>query len=328
MGYHAEQYVHAGVAAISDNSLSVEQAADEIAKQCKQSMDSESVPKRADSHGALASVAANDESHPTDVEKFLWPLWTDVLNLARDDASTHDRIAHVIAALNAKGAEGCEGWSVWGSKTDWSQLPLLGPVSREEMNGPQPFVKGIGCLDLTTPKAHALLSGDAPTDDEPETRAVVDIRKHWLNTNAFLARLWALDVQDEAFFGIACMRMNLEPLTLSSTHEPTAGQGSVFEPQELQIEVAASWLRIAGAKMYACREIMGPKGNPDWEKNRGCPGGSGGTWDGVDGYHLDRWTHWKGILREVAEGSWRSNVIEAAQAALEAMEKVERETQS
>ena len=179
--------------------------------------------------------------------------------------------------------------------------------------GPQPFVEGIGRLDLATPKAQGLLSGDAPTDDEPETRAVVDIRKHWLNTNAFLARLWALDVQDEAFFAIACMRMDLEPLTLSSTREPTAGPGSVFEPQELQIEVAASWLRIAGARMYGCKEIMGPKGNLNWEKNRGCPGGSGGTWDGVDGCHPDRWAHWKGILREVAEGSWRRNVIEAAQ---------------
>ena len=76
-------------------------------------------------------------------------------------------------------------------------------------------MKGIGRLDLATPKAQALLSGDAPTDGQPETRAVVDIRKHWLNTNAFLARLWALDVQDEAFFAIACMRMDLEPLTLS-----------------------------------------------------------------------------------------------------------------
>ena len=129
MGYHAEQYVHAGIAAIGDNSLSAEQAANEIARQCKQSINSESSPtKRRDS----ASATESDENH---LENFLWPFWTDVLNLAQDDASTHARIAHVIAALKAKGAEGCEGWSVWGSETNWSQLPLLGPVSREAMNG-------------------------------------------------------------------------------------------------------------------------------------------------------------------------------------------------
>lgn len=174
-------------------------------------------------------------------------------------------------------------------------------------------MKGVGRLDLTTPKAHVLLAGDAPTDDDTETRGLVTARAHWLNTNTFLARLWALDVQDEAFFGIACMRMGLEPLTLSSTREPTSVQGTTDEPQELEIEVAATWLRIAGAKMYACREIMGPNGNSDWEMDRGCPGGSGGTWGGVDGYHPNRWNHWKGILREVAMGRWRSNVIEAAQ---------------
>ena len=132
MGYHAERCVRAGIAAIGDNSLSAEQAANEIAKQCKQLINSESTPtKRRDSTSATES----DENHPTDVENFLWPFWTDVLDLAQDDVSTHDRIAHVIAALEAKGAEGCEGWSVWGSETDWSQLPLLGPVSREAMNG-------------------------------------------------------------------------------------------------------------------------------------------------------------------------------------------------
>lgn len=186
--------------------------------------------------------------------------------------------------------------------------------------GPQPFIKGIlGRLDTTTPEAHALLSGDAPADDEPGTHALADARTHWLNTNAFLARVWALDVYDEAFFGIACMRMDLEPLTLSSTREPTGARTGGNEPQELQIEVAASWLRIAGAKMYACREIMGPKGNPGWERNRGCPGGSGGTWDGVDGYHPDRWKHWKAILQEVVKGSWRSNVREAAQVSARTM---------
>ncbi|PIL30567.1 hypothetical protein GSI_07267 [Ganoderma sinense ZZ0214-1] len=323
MVHHPE--VDAAIAAIEDRSLSPQQAADEVAKQCGQFIGP------APSHG---SPTEGDEEGCEDsrVDQFFWSFWNEVLRLAQEDVSMHDRIAHIMAALKARGSEGCEGWKLWGEETDWSRLPVFSLASREEMNGPQPFIKERGFLDITAPKAQALLAGDVPTDDEPDTRELVRCRKVWLNTNAFLARLWALNVWDGAFLGIASMRMHLEPLTLSSTSGPTGTVGrwrdGCADPDELQIEVAALWLRIAGAKMYACREIMGPKGNPDWEANRGCPGGSGGTWDGVDGYHPDRWRHWKGILQEVAKGSWRRNVIEAAQAAIEAMEKYEREAAS
>ena len=111
------------------------------------------------------------------------------------------------------------------------------------------------------------------------------------------------------------MRMHLEPLSVQSTQGPTANVETGV-PQEVEIEVAAIWVKVAGAKMYACTEILGPKGNPNWEANQGAPGKSGGTWDGVDGYHPDRWAHWKQIFSEVAQGNWRANVAEAAQASV------------
>lgn len=170
---------------------------------------------------------------------------------------------------------------------------------------------------MLTPEAQGLLAGDTPTDDGPKTRDLVNARQQWLNMNAFLARLWALDVADEAFFGLTAMTWGLEPLTLTSTRGPTPRDSyHRDEPQELLIEVASIWLRVAGGRMYACREIMGPNGDPNWDARQGRPGRSGGTWDGVDGFHPDRWEHWKGILREVAEGNWRRNVIEAAQVGL------------
>lgn len=76
-------------------------------------------------------------------------------------------------------------------------------------------------LDLTTSRAHALLAGDAPTDDDPETHGVVAARAHWPNTNAFGARLWALDIQDRAAFGPAYMGRGLESLTLASARGAT-----------------------------------------------------------------------------------------------------------
>lgn len=180
---------------------------------------------------------------------------------------------------------------------------------------------GRGLPDLCTPRAQAVLSGDVPNHDDLVERAYAAARTRWLNINAFFALLWARDVTDEHFFAITTMRMCLEPLSRpgSSTRAPTPigvseVRDGVGEPQELQIEVSASWLRAAGRKIFACKEILGPKGNPEWAATRGCPGGSGGAWDGVDGFHPDRWRHWKRLFKEVSEGTWRENVIEAARA--------------
>ena len=134
MGYSAQKFVDAGTAAIMNQALSAGQAADEIAKQCNQSIDSAASESASKRHTG-ASATYDDDSHSIDVENFFWPFWSDVLDLAQGDASMHDRVARVIAVLKAKGTEGCDSWSVWGSETDWSQLPLLGPVSREAMNG-------------------------------------------------------------------------------------------------------------------------------------------------------------------------------------------------
>ena len=123
--------------------------------------------------------------------------------------------------------------------------------------------------------------------------------------------MWALDVRDQAYTAILTIQAELEPLRLSSTNEPTSGIWDGIEfPEELQIELASTWVRIAGAQIYArCRENMRPEDNPGTP----CPGRNSETCDDVDGYTLDRWRLWKGILQEVVAGRWRQNVIEAAQ---------------
>lgn len=155
----------------------------------------------------------------------------------------------------------------------------------------------------------AALSGDPPVDSVA-SRAGARARRNWLNMNAFLARLWTMDVLDCTWVGISTMRMSLEPHSMPVyVHDPQTSRPTV----ELQIETAAVWIRVAGKRMFECREILGPKGNPDWSVDQqGRPGSSGGTWDGVDGYHPDRWQHWKGIFLDLSQGHWRSNVIDAA----------------
>ena len=120
---------------------------------------------------------------------------------------------------------------------------------------------------------------------------------------------------DEAWMAIAAMRDHLEPFSLDPTPEGRRRKRSRIsngEPPELFLETAGVWLRVAGAQMLACRELFGPKGNPDWTGSEGQPGQTyGGTWDGVDGYHPDRWEHWKGILRAVEQQEWRECVIKS-----------------
>lgn len=175
--------------------------------------------------------------------------------------------------------------------------------------GPAAFDEDRRFVSTDDPECIAALSGDPPIDSVP-SRAGARARRNWLNLNAFLARLWALDVWENAFLGISTMRMSLEPHSMPVyVGDPGCSGPSV----ELDLEVAAVWIRIAGKRMFECREIMGPKGNPDWPSNYGCPGGSGGTWDGVDGYHPDRWQHWKGIFHSISQGHWRRSVIDAAQ---------------
>ncbi|RDX52707.1 hypothetical protein OH76DRAFT_1399963 [Lentinus brumalis] len=312
-------YIHSAVtaalAAVEDHLLSPEEIATTVVAQCNQCIAS-----------STGNADVTQEGDTPGLEGLLWSFWSGLLNIAEDDASMHDRLARILAALKTKDSQGCAGWIIWGEGSHWGELPLFGPVSREGMNGPNAFLQGEGFLDKSTPRAHAVLCGDLPTKD-PVERMFSQSRKEWLNINAFLAKLWALDIVDEHFFGITTMRMFLEPLSVQSNKGPTVDVDR-DDPQELQIEVAAIWIKIAGAKMYRCRKILGPKGNPDWKANQGASGASGGTWDGADGYHPDRWAHWKQIFSEVAQGNWRKNVTEAAQAAVDAMEKFERDTPS
>lgn len=50
------------------------------------------------------------------LEDSFWSFWLSVIELAQDDALSHDRTVHVLTALKAKGMDRCEGWLVWGGE--------------------------------------------------------------------------------------------------------------------------------------------------------------------------------------------------------------------
>ncbi|KAI0350226.1 hypothetical protein OH77DRAFT_1431227 [Trametes cingulata] len=182
------------------------------------------------------------------------------------------------------------------------------------------------------------LAGAPPSTNSSE-RALTGarLRTQWLNMNAFVARLWTRDVIDCADYALTTMAMMLEPYSLPPEQRRGGGTGECGDdaegsrmhetPMELDVEVASVWVREVGDKMYASREILGPKGNPDWPSNAGRPGRSGGTWDGVDGYHPERWAHWKSVFEGIARGEGSGNMVEAARAAVEAMERIEKKAE-
>ncbi|OJT12227.1 hypothetical protein TRAPUB_11215 [Trametes pubescens] len=300
-----QSYVLEAQAALQDSTLSPEQAADCIVSQC-----------RAAVRDTPQSARQADSTDTPGLEGFLCQVWGSLITLAEEDSSCHDRLAYILSELRSRGQE---DWNIWRSPFDWANLPVFGMSAREYLNGPDAFDEDGRYVSTDDPDCIAALSGDPPVDSVA-SRAGARARLNWLNMNAFLARLWALDVWENAFWAIATMRTSLEPHSM-----PVYVYRTSRPSVDLQIEEAAVWIRVAGKRMFECREILGPKGNPDWPSHRGSPGSSGGTWDGVDGYHPDRWQHWKDIFRKISQGHWRSNVINAAKAAIEAMEQIERD---
>ncbi|KAI9056909.1 hypothetical protein FKP32DRAFT_1422711 [Trametes sanguinea] len=288
-----EPYMREANAAMRDPSLSPDEVANLFLALCRK---------------AVEEASRKDESSSRDgdtpgLELFLWDLC-------------------ILKAIMAKGKEGFEGWRIWSEDFDWANLPLFGPTVRECHNGPDLQDEEGRILNSPyPPEVLATLAGDPPTDS-PLARSAARARTEWLNMNVFIARIWMLDIMDWSTYAIATMRMELEPYSLPPERRQS---DETFLPQELNVENAAVWVRIAGKKMYESREILGPKGNAGWNPDRGAPGSSGGAWDGVDGYHPDRWAHWKDIFKSISEGEGRENMVDAAKAALEAMEQVEHE---
>ena len=141
-----------------------------------------------------------------------------------------------------------------------------------------------------------------PEPSDLDGLAFYEGRCKWLNVNRFFASLWVDNKipVDYALFALWAMRSGLEFDPKSEESHSDVG------PRDLLIETASIWATIAGDKMYHCKDIYGPNGDPTWDtKTRGTPGLGGPRWVGVDGYHSARWALWKQVFNEVANEEGR-----------------------
>ncbi|EIW60791.1 uncharacterized protein TRAVEDRAFT_19370 [Trametes versicolor FP-101664 SS1] len=309
--------IELAIAALRDKTLSAKALAFKIVVQCRRAV-------QLTTADAVTSGRAEGGDTPG-LEGYLWSIWGWLTEVAMRDPSRHDFFAGVLAAVKAKYNQDTD-WVIWGQPFDWANLPLWGPTVAETMNcGLIPIHDEEGVVVLIQPYdeklGQSILAGD-PAPDTPEGWGWARARTRWLNYNAFRARLWDLAVDEDPHWAMVMVARYLEPLSLPKDVWRSKPGDATF-PRELGMETGMTWLRVAGARMFMCREVWGR----DSIAATGV-GGSRGTWKSVSGYHPDRWTHWKDILQALVggeKGEWRTNVIEAAKSTLDAMEKAEVE---
>ncbi|KAI0668498.1 hypothetical protein C8Q78DRAFT_1047448 [Trametes maxima] len=303
--------------ALLDTSLSPEDVASKIVTACREAV--EVAPPTA--------PIQHFESDTNGLELFLWrwSIWDRVVAIAEQDPSSHDRLVAIITAVRATDTIGCEGWQVWREPFSWAELPILGAsiTESEHWGLCSTDESGTTILSSDETRGRPFLAGDPPTASA-ESQGWARARRRWLNLNIFTAHLWLAGIMDKSRWALLWQSKGLELYALPPDSRPV-DENSL--PPELGMETAALWLRLTGGLMYTCRDIFGPRGNPEWDPERhGLPGRSEGMWDGVDGYHPDRWLHWKTILQDIANGhGYRPTMVEAARTALEAMGEVERQ---
>ncbi|KAF1925062.1 uncharacterized protein M421DRAFT_424089 [Didymella exigua CBS 183.55] len=117
------------------------------------------------------AIIAFNAAHPNDGEGILWDIWNSVVDdVSQTPTQDLSRVVEVLAAV----ADLTEpaSFEIWGDRTTWKQLPLLGPVIRERW------------------------------DDEQQSQAV--------KINTFAARLTAAGVLDLSLYAIWTLRSVLE----------------------------------------------------------------------------------------------------------------------
>ncbi|KAF8604499.1 hypothetical protein BDV93DRAFT_605816 [Ceratobasidium sp. AG-I] len=281
-------------------------------------------------------------------ETFCWSAWGAILK-AIGIWDTEEQLvenlnrATALAKATQTKPENDFKCTIWGEDVNMQSLPLIGPSFREANNGPFCYT-GPNDEDLVRPEVQNALAGAPVSGSEDESvNLALTRRKEWLALQGFMARLWRdAGVDMFAQSSVWAARDALEdwptdPPTIISgplTGElPRAEETPAY--RALMVEGIALWLHYAGPQIYACTEIWGPNGNPDWKQNQGAPGHGGARWDGVDGMDKEkkRWGLWKSVLKEIA--GWYDKEVSAGRGegwkvkravagALEAMEAVER----
>ena len=243
---------------------------------------------------AVASRVPKDEGDA--VEGFLWSLWRDVTEVAKQiphDDPAQDKLVAVVRELRLLPDTGVRVWNVrralppspwhrdrrltvWQEQL-WTDLPVLGAQFREALNGPE------------------------TSEDEARQTALAQA---WVNFHAFAARLNGAGVTRFESTPIWMLRAALEedlaglPPALHDCHIMTAAQIATHNGRLLATALAsARTLSPQEARMYQ----------------------GGALFSGPPGVTADRWAFWLRRLRDEAEKS-APDVRDAALRAAQLME--------
>ncbi|KAK9440839.1 hypothetical protein VB005_05474 [Metarhizium brunneum] len=158
-----------------------------------------------------------DKLYPSDVsaaEGFLWSFWTLLVAVAKKIPAGDARQQLLVTTIGKLKNKRDEEVEMWGQKTRvWTELPMLGPVMRDEWN----------------------LSPDF--DGSEKDNATI---QEWISLNSFAARIYGASLQPWVNLGIWELRSGLE--------EPPEDRPNA---KDTRIATAYEWIVHAGKALYA-----------------------------------------------------------------------------
>ncbi|KHO01789.1 uncharacterized protein MAM_00790 [Metarhizium album ARSEF 1941] len=158
-----------------------------------------------------------DKLYPSNVsaaEGFLWTFWTLLVAVAKKVPADDPRQGLLVTIVQKLKGKRDEEVEMWGQKTRvWSELPMLGPVMRDEWN----------------------LSPDFDGSEKDDATV-----QEWISLNSFAARIYGASLQSWENLGIWELRAGLEE---TPEDRPNA--------KDTRIATAYEWIVHAGKELYA-----------------------------------------------------------------------------
>ncbi|KIY73836.1 hypothetical protein CYLTODRAFT_448442 [Cylindrobasidium torrendii FP15055 ss-10] len=189
----------------------------------------------------------------------LWILWDAFNAVAQRKPEAQDMLVQLMADIKALPPPMRNGVPLrcWGGEL-WKDLPIAGPNMRESWNFFEPEI------------------------DEPDRE---ERRRHWVNLNAFAARLTRTGVLNFDLYVIWAMRSALE------------GECD-DDGLDTAVTAAAQWIFIAGEHIYQS-ERQYPTA-----PNTGDPACGGPLWTGQRGFCEERWILWRERFEDMSDAKF------------------------
>ncbi|KAK7062636.1 hypothetical protein VNI00_000124 [Paramarasmius palmivorus] len=236
-------------------------------------------------------------------DDIIWGLWMAFAQMAKNtpasDGIAQEKLVDCLAAIkklppamvtnNETGER--EQYRNWGGRV-WDDLPLFGPVIREEWNWFDP----------------------PETDPERDNE-----RKEWVNLNAFVAHVTLAHVMDFELYAIWALRDAFEEDGFAKVPDDSESPSTTSSPLDAHIPAAAQWIFVTGTLIYHSERqwVPGP--------NEGDPARGGPLLPfSTQGFSRERWNFWKmGFATAAKDKRLGEDTKNISQAVYEKMEEIE-----